>query len=289
MAAPPSSSSPSAPTEPPRFTRGKHLVRSLRHPLTVLPTMLGGAGAAAVGLFHAGLAAEILAVGGLALGASSALFHLAFRGERFRQSELERYAEALREEARRKRRLLERELEIGRDISGFQDLVDQALSQLDRLLGTRKNVDAILRDKLNEGELTFGRYAASAGGILEAIETNLQAVSTRFKSLRAIDLEDAREGIRRLKRKVDAGAAAPEDLRELKAFEDRLALLEEEKKRVSAILKTNEEAITQLDHTVVALAGMRTGKADATDLSGAVRDLEDLADRAKRFDVNKLS
>jgi len=261
------------------------LARSLKHPLTVIPAVVGGAGAAAFTLFHAGLAAEVLAISGLALGFSSAVFHAAFRGERFRNADLERHAEAIREANKRARRQLEREIEIGRDVEGCQDLVEQALNQLDRLQATRKNIEAILRDKLNEGEVTFGRYAASAESILSSIETNLRAVATRFKSLKSIDTEAAKEGIRRLQRKAELSV---EDQKELKAFQDRLALLKDEQARIASIVKANEEAITQLDQTIVAIAGMKTGKADATDLSGAVRDLEDLADRAKRFDISKI-
>lgn len=279
-------SEPNAGSSQPQPPKTPVLARSLKHPLTVIPTLLGGAGVAAVGIFHAGLAAEILAIGGLAVGASSALINLAFRGDSFRKADLEKYAEAIREEQKRARRQLEREVELGRDVEGCQNLVDQALNQLDRLQVVRKNVESILRDKLNEGEVTFARYATSAGSILTTIETNIRAIATRFKSLKSIDTEAAKDGIRRLTRKGDLTA---EDQKELKAFQDRMTLLKDEQAKIGSILKSNEEAITQLDHTVVAIAGMRTGKADATDLSGAVKDLEDLADRAKRFDVSKMT
>jgi hypothetical protein len=264
-------------------------VRTLKHPLTLYPALLGAGSAAAVAALHAGAVAELLAIGGLGLGATSLFVNLVFRQQSFKSAELEEAAQRIREEEKRIRRLLERELEVGREISGCGDLSEQALQQLDRLATTRKSLNSILRDKLNEGELTFARYASSAESIIASIETNLRAVATRFKSLQSIDVEAAKDGLRRLKRKGEFNTLPPEDQQESKALEGRLALLSEEAARIGSILKINEQAITQLDQTVISVAGMRTGKGDASDLGAAIRDLEDLADRAKRFDINKAT
>jgi hypothetical protein len=61
-------------------------------------------------------------------------------------------------------------------------------------------------------------------------------------------------------------------------------LREERLRRISETLALNERALEEFDRAVSALAGIRTGSMSRPeDMTAVIRDLEEIASRAKRL------
>ena len=157
---------------------------------------------------------------------------------------------------------------------------EQASEQLRLLRQKLEKLTAVLRHRLDEGEVTYGRYLATAEQVYLASLDNLHEVVVALTSLSGMDaayldkrvIEIERDGI------TDSERA------ELETIHERRALMKQQQAKVEQLLSENERAMTVLDNTSAALAGTRTRSGHATvSADDAIRQLEELAGRAGRY------
>jgi hypothetical protein len=158
-------------------------------------------------------------------------------------------------------------------IPGAEALGEQASEQL-RQLGDRfRNFQKLLTEKLSPSELTFGRFNGAAENVYLSVIENLRTILSELRSLESSDPGYAQD---RLKQATDGA--------EITALKERLALRDTRVTKVRALLSENEKALTQLDQAISAIGAMGTGpKLASTDLDTALQELEEIAQRARKF------
>lgn len=159
---------------------------------------------------------------------------------------------------------------------------EQGVAQLRMLQEKYDNLAEILREKLNDGELTYSRYVAMAEQVFLSGLDSLKEAAMSLKSISKIDPDYAHARLDELK-KISAEAAHKD---ELDALNRRLSLYDEQKSRVAGLLAQNEAAMTVLDRTATAIAEAKTGEGRASlDAKTAIAELEALAKRAGKYAV----
>ena len=157
----------------------------------------------------------------------------------------------------------------------------QGASQIKLLREKLGSLTAVLKRRLNSGELTYGRYLQLAQEVHGAALDNLHEVAVALRSVSTIDSNYIRKRLLELDR---GGEGNVDHEREYKALRERTALLEDQTKRVSQLMAQNESAMTVIDQTTAALAATRTEKGHATlDAETAMAELEQLAKRAGKY------
>ncbi len=152
-------------------------------------------------------------------------------------------------------------------------------NQLRAIHEKRNGLLDVLGRRLDAGEMTYGRYMSSLDQVYEGVLANLEEVSLSMKGIAAID----RGYIDRRLDELDLGG--PDDGsggRERTSLEDRKALYDSQRRKVSELLAQNESAMTIIDRTTAALADAPIGRAD-DDPEEAMAALEELAQRASRY------
>lgn len=243
------------------------------HPLSVYPTVLAVLGGLALLLF--GPSAVLVAgVSGLAsVGLASWLINYFFRRESFASRYLRKAHEALERETRRKLRNLEEEL---RELD-----LQQGVVQLARFREKLDTLTTLLKRKLDESELTYGRYLGMAEQVYLAAVDNLHEAALAARTARAIDLRYVEQRLAVLEKE---DSASPDVAGELEALRGRREIHAEQSARVAELLSRNEAAMTQLDRTSAAIAAVRTQAGHASmDFETAMSELAILAKRAHKY------
>ncbi|MDX1431650.1 MAG: hypothetical protein R3286_04300 [Gammaproteobacteria bacterium] len=158
---------------------------------------------------------------------------------------------------------------------------EQGLEQL-RLLGEKmESLRAVLERRLDRGELTFGRYLATAEQVYLSAVDNLHDIAVALTSVRTIDpdyIESRMKDLERLSRPGDDAR------RELETLEQRRTLRDQQLRRVSELFAQNEQAMTALANTAAALADVRIARGRASiDAEAAMAELEELARRTGSY------
>lgn len=266
-------------TERPRTRIAFH--ESLQHPLTLFPTAMGLLGSLTTILFGANPVTASVAVGGLAIGAGSWAVNYFFRKDIFLKSHLLR----MQAESERRMTTLLRDLENNFKLQQLPvdatEHAQQALQQLRLIQDSFGNFKSILSAKLDSREITFHRFLVSAEQVNLSMLDNLQNISTRLKSIGAIDPDYIRKRIEVLDQLKKIEATDENERETLKA---RKTIRDEQLSRVNELLTYNEQALTQLAKANSAIVDMR-GKGGHTsmELDTATLELEEIAQRAKKF------
>lgn len=143
----------------------------------------------------------------------------------------------------------------------------------------RRGLLEVLGRRLDAGEMTYGRYAASVNQVYEGVLSNLEEVALSMKGLEAMDGDYIE------RRLLELDAAGGEDGSgggERASLEERRALLTGQTRKVAQLLAQNESAMTIIDRTTAALADTPIGRPDA-DPEEAMAALEELARRTGRY------
>ena len=160
----------------------------------------------------------------------------------------------------------------------------QPAEQLAALRDKRATLVSVLDRRLQAGELTYGRYLATAQQVYTSALDNLREVAVASASVRSIDQtyidrrlaelaeESARAGA------DDAEAAERERATLVRRSELRAA----QRSRIARFMAQNEAALTSLDRTTSALADVPIGR-HPSDVDAAMDALEELADRASMY------
>lgn len=158
----------------------------------------------------------------------------------------------------------------------------QGMEQL-QLLGEKlETVQSVLKSRLNAGELTFGRYIATAEQVyLNGID-HLRDVHVSLTSVATIDQERIDGRLVELNRDPLLGEA---QAREMTSLKERKNLRKRQLEKVSHLLADNEELLTALDNVATSLADARIGKGHATMTANeALNELARLADSANKYE-----
>jgi hypothetical protein len=140
-----------------------------------------------------------------------------------------------------------------------------------------ENLADILGRRLSAGELTHGRYLATAEVVYRGALENLRDVAIGLRNLKSIDPEAASMKLSDLRRRDRIR------LPDTVATSDRRALYEEERRRIASLLAETELAMNAIDRTSTALARTRTGRAGEVELPEAMKELEALAARTASY------
>ena len=162
---------------------------------------------------------------------------------------------------------------------------ETALDQLDRLQQKFHTFEELLHEKLEETELTFGRYMGMTEQVYLASLDNLKNIADILKGTSAIDEKRVTKRIEEL-RKKDKLSSTEQD--EIDTLLERIELLETQKEKIKARLSKNEQAMTKIDKVMAAIAEMNTGDTDKQakmDIEDAMKELSVLAERAKDYNV----
>ncbi|NQU06340.1 MAG: hypothetical protein HQ568_09630 [Calditrichaeota bacterium] len=233
----------------------------------LLLSLLGG------GLFGFSEIIFFAIIGSTGVGCLSWVYNYYIKSGKFELEYINELQKALREKTEKKRlRLKEDLIEL--------DCKDGAL-QLDKFQAKFDCLIELLADKLNTGEVTFGRYFGIAQEILLSGIDNLSAVASALKSVREIDKRYIDKQIKTLHASSEQGNDV---IKEIETLEERLSILEKQEKKVSHLLLENEEAMTQLDQTTVAISDMDTGQGEAkVDMENSMKVLAELTERTHLY------
>lgn len=152
-------------------------------------------------------------------------------------------------------------------------------NQLRAIDEKRQGLLEVLGRRLDAGEMTYGRYAASVDQVYEGVLANLEEVALSMKGLEAMDGEYIE---RRLGELESAGSEDGSAGRERASLEERRALLAGQTKKVAHLLAQNESAMTIIDRTTAALVDTPIGRSE-DDPEEAMAALEELARRTARY------
>ncbi len=243
------------------------------HPLTVYPTVLAVLGVLAAALFGFTMPLVVGASGLACVGLAGWIVNYFARRDRFASRYLRRAHEALERETRRKLQNLEAEL---RELD-----LQQGVVQLARFKEKLDTLTTLLKRKLDESELTYGRYLGMAEQVYLAAVDNLHEAALAARTARSIDLRYVEQRLAVLEKE---DATAPDVAGELEALRGRREIHAEQSARVSELLSRNEAAMTQLDRTSAAIAAVRTAPGHASmDFETAMSELARLAKRAHKY------
>ena len=248
----------------------KEVVKSVgKKPYVLYPLAVGLLGAFAAAVLSPSPLTIVAAIGGGIIGIGAWLFNATLRREVFANRYLKKLRETLSQRVNQSIRSLE------------SDLVDvdsqDGLYQLDRLQKKFEAFQQILRRKLDENELTFGRYLGMAEQVFLGGLDNLKLLTDLLKGTSVID---AKHLGRRIVELENASSPSKNAEKELATLLERQGLLYQQQSKVKQLLAQNEEAMTQIDKVMAKIAGMESGPGHATmDMESAMQELERLAQR----------
>lgn len=184
----------------------------------------------------------------------------------------------------RKRLKLEREQRLKAIARELKELDCTAGSdQMANLKAKYDTFVAVVDDKFNPSEITYGRYLGIAEQIYLAGIDNLQQVVIALKSTRSIDRDYVEQQLKHL----DENGVENKDV-DYQALRDRIQLLEDTASHVDALLVENEKAMTQLVQTGADLAKVRINPGEAKmEMDQAMTELSYLAESMEAHRTNR--
>ena len=274
----------SQPPEPRDFSqeavRQAVLREGLTHPLTLYLPALGVLGGLAGVLFASpGLLAAAIGTGVIGLG--SGVVNVFFRRDALAGRYLQRLND--RQAAHEKQVLvwLRNDLRAGLRIPATRVHARRGLEQFERCRPKFRNVEELLGIKLNQSELTYGRFLSAARQVYLSVLDNLGAVAALLKSAGTIDADYIASRLKALEVK---SPPSDSDRQEMDALVERQRLLEAQLAAVDERLAGNESAMTRLEETTSRLAALDTGARFAqTDFETAIAYMQELAQNTQQY------
>lgn len=252
------------------------LTATLQKPYSLYPLMLGLLGLAGAGLFSSVTAAVAGGIG-VVVGLGGWIVDYFFRHDTLAGALLADYHAARRRQIAEQLETLD---------SALRDLdFPRGAVQLQELGEKFAGLKAVLDDKMNPGEITYGRYLGVAEQVYLNALDRLHDIASLMHGIDTIDPRYIADRLAALGWRDGMPAPAGS---EAAALLERRRLAEEVTARVSDLVAANEAAMTALDATTVRLAGIRTrqGRAEM-DMETAMDELTRLAQRATLYDIRQ--
>jgi len=257
------------------------LSRTLQHPLTLYPTAVGVLGAVGIGLFGPVTVAVAATIAGLGVGLGHLATQVLMRPESIAAAHFRELHEKLSRQRMATIADLETRLAACAHDDGPNGYGDQALKQFNMVQKRFDTMQKLLATKFEPTELTYSRYFVAGEQAFLSVLDTLEGIVSRLQSANTIEPGYYRERVSALKRQK---SLAPADQDELRALEERMKLRESQLDAVNTLLTFNESAITEFDRVNAAIAEVKGVKAQTSvDLDSAMKELETLAQRAKRL------
>ena len=257
------------------------LKKTVTHPATVYPLALGALGVLGCALFGPVGLPLAVAIGGFAVGSGSWVVNFFFRGDQLTDELIADMRKAMAEANEQKRLNLRDDLETCRDIAGADEIVEQAIRQFDTVGAAFDGLLNVLSMKLNEGELTFGRFLGSANSVDHSVLDNLQNIIIYLNGIRSIDVSYIESRLRSLQ-KMKARSETEEV--EMKALQERMKIRDDQIKKIREMLTANEQAITIIESSTAKIGEMKTGETYSNvDIDTAMQELKEIAGRASAY------
>ena len=246
-----------------QYTRSHWATRYSAVPLAL--SILGGT------FFGFSEAAFFAIVGSFGIACFPWVYLYYIRAGSFEHRYVERLQRAIQGQTERKRERLKQNLiALG---------CPEGATQFDKLQAKFDSLDELLADKLDPNELTFKRYRGIALEVFLSGVDNLASIDLALKSISEIDPDYINRQLR-----ASANSEDPVVQSQIETLEARLNVRQKQLDKVKHLLLENEQAMTQLDETTIAIADMDTGQDEAeVDMENSMRDLAEIAERAKRF------
>ena len=259
--------------------------KTLEHPVVIYPAVMSVLGGFSLALFGVSPWLIGAAAGGFGLAFVSWLVNFSLRRDSFASDYVRALHQRIEKQSQEKKEHL---------IKALNDVASvQGERQFKRFSEKFSAFQSMLAKKLNPGEITYGRYLGMAEQVYLGAIDNLQSIVDALKAMQVIDIRYIQKRIVELDGlKKDADelrAKGLEDINasEYKALSKRSELYHTQKQKVDKLLAQNEEALTQLDITIAAVAELRTNdKAATMDLETAMSELQKLASRAHKYSVD---
>ncbi|MBI1957496.1 MAG: hypothetical protein HYS44_03520 [Candidatus Niyogibacteria bacterium] len=249
-------------------------------PAATYPLMIGGIGFAALlaPWLVAGFAFPLIMVSSAAVvvGAASWVWNFGLRRDVFETRYIREFKERLARQSKEALAELHERLQECRSVEGGEAIAEQALAQLGLIQGKFDAFQNMLKQKLDAGELTFGRFLATALQVYASVMNNLRSIADHLQSAGSIKIEYARKRMRELEKIT---AMSQNDSDEIATLKERIALYEAQIAKADGLLTENEKTMTAVDKSIAAVAEMQTDP-KAGDLEFARSDLEELVRRA---------
>jgi len=250
----------------------------MQKPYVLYPLAVGIVGGLATLLLGATTTLLGVTIAGAAIGLVSWGYNATFGHKKNVNDYLEKMRTELSEQVKQSIYELEDRLNAAR--------ADSALDQLHRLQQKFTTFEDLLHEKLEETELTFGRYMGMTEQVYLASLDNLKRIADIIKGTSAIDERRVLKRLAQLNKKENLNKTEQD---EVMALQERMELLRTQKEKIQVGLSKNEQAMTKIDKVMAAIAEMNTGGTDKQanmDIEDAMKELSVLAERAKDYNVN---
>jgi hypothetical protein len=263
-----------APDFSPRAVARAALGATLQRPHVLYPAAIGMLGGVATWLL--GSVFLVPAIVGGAVGAGAWAWEYLFRRERHARNYLSGLHRTL-------------ELRVEDTLRGLNDELraldfEPGIAQIERLRDKYQVFVQLLRRKLDPAEMTFMRYLGMGEQVFLGGLDNLARISDALKGSGTNDAEDIR---RRIKVLRNDGIESRAQDQEEAALTTRLALMEQQREKISGWLAENEAAMNVLDRVIAGVAEMNTTQSATMQMQHAMEELEALARRAGSYSATQ--
>ena len=252
--------------------------QGLTHWLTLYPSALALPLGFAAYLFNTP-ALYLGLIGGLALGAGSAVVNIFFRAEALSARYLRELTKATHAQKMQMLEHLRSDLAQGGTVPGAESYAEQGLEQFERMRLRFDKLRSLLAVKFQQGELSYSRFLGAAEQVYLGSLDNLQRIVSLLESAGGIDVSYIERRLANLE-----GLHGEADRKERQTLLRRQQLRAKQLEQINELLTANEEAMTALEETVASVAAMSAGTAFAKgDFDTAIAQLQQVAARARQY------
>lgn len=188
---------------------------------------------------------------------------------------VERLQRAIQSETERKRERVKQDL--------TEHGCPEGAKQVDKLQAKFESLTELLADKLDTSELTYNRYFGIAQEVFLSGLDNLTSIVAKLKSISEID---ERHINKRLKLLEESDKQDLEVEKEKDTLRSRLAMRKNQLEFIKKLMLENEEAMTQLDSTTIAIANIDTIRGEAEiDMENSMAFLVEITERVGKYSL----
>ncbi len=260
------------------------LSKSLSHPLTIYPAATSVIGVSWLFLIEPALLAFLVAIGGASLGVGSWIVNYFFRWDSHANEHLADLSITMRKYREQSTIEIKKGLLKCKSMAGVEKGAEKGLKQFEEINTKFDLLREILRKKLNQQEVTYARFLATAEQVYLNTLDNLRDLVNFLKGTAVIG-SDYMEEIIRLQQIENPSSA---DQKQLTTLLERDSLKDSQQERIDELIAVNEKALTKIDATIAAFSKtrIRKGRADVN-FETAISELEALASRLQEYSITR--
>lgn len=248
---------------------------ALTHPATMYPGVIATLCGLAGILFSSPML--LVAAGGAAVaGAGSIVINYCFRYESVGKQYIETLSRRVLQQKENLVNSLVPDLDRCRklDQGRYSQQCNLGLYQFNQSKQKYDEVKEILNKKLNGGELLYGRFMGTVEQVYLGVLDNLREIVNAVETM-----PDAIGSREQLETALNLAGSEPAK-RQIQAMLSRHDLKDTQMQKVDSLLATNEEAITELERTIIAATSMKSdSRLSEVSHDEAIDQLKQVAER----------